>query len=26
VCCGHFDAMEAIRDYLRLPPTVVVIQ
>lgn len=26
VCRGHFDAMEAIRAYLRLPPTVVVIQ
>ena len=26
VCRGHFDAMEAIRDYLRLAPTVVVIQ
>lgn len=26
VCRGHFDAVEAIRAYLRLPPTVVVIQ
>jgi len=26
VCRGHFDAVEAIRDYLRLSPTVVVIQ
>lgn len=26
ICRGHFDAMEAIRDYLRLAPTVVVIQ
>jgi len=26
VCRGHFEAVEAIRDYLRLPPTVVVIQ
>ncbi|WP_448647156.1 VRR-NUC domain-containing protein [Pseudomonas mohnii] len=26
VCRGHFEAVEAIRDYLRLSPTVVVIQ
>lgn len=26
VCRGHFEATEAIRDYLRLPSTVVVIQ